>query len=104
MARVGSLENLAQAIVDIKRAIYDLTFTTNFTTFTWTGDIPAGGEQWISNPLAVAPGVVPTSFIVLDGMGTRDISRSNTPWTINTLYVKNNTTTNATGLVIRFFK
>ena len=104
MSKISSTDDLTRITTELRRAFYKMNFADNFQTFTWTGDIAAAAEQWIPNAFA-SQGFLPTGYIVLDGIGSIDISRSaTTPWTIQTIYMKNNTANNATKLVIRFFK
>lgn len=103
MSKISSVANVANVVTELRRALYKISFADNFQTFTWTGDIAAGAEQWIPNGFAIQ-GFLPTGFLVSDGIGTLDISRSTTAWTMQTIYVKNNTASNATKLVIRFFR
>lgn len=101
MSKVGSLETLSLVIRELRRVIYKLTFTDNFMGFTWTGDIGVGSEIFIPNPL----GSVPSGFIVLDGKGTRDITRSSiSAWSTSAVYLYNGTAALAEGVVVRFFK
>jgi hypothetical protein len=86
--RLQSLKgDIAALVKELENGLRKLTPTDNFSGFTTTVTIPATSEARITNQLKS----VPTGYIILEQTsGNNVVSKGDTPWTTNFLYITNN--------------
>jgi hypothetical protein len=78
---------LAQNLREIANILRNLTFSENFTSFEWSGTVPASSEVAIRNELR---GVIPSKRIIVraDTYGCYVVD-GDTSWDANYVYLKN---------------
>ncbi len=94
---------LQNELNSVMRELYiglnSLTFSENFTSYTWQGTLSASEEKKISHPL----GVVPAGYLIFKQIGNAIVDAGTTPWTNKVLYLRNNSGSNSVELTVIIF-
>lgn len=96
LERIQDLISLTRRLAVVLRT---MDFINNFDSFETEISITAGAETRILNALDS----IPTKYIIVDQTGNGLVTRGNTDWNSNNLYLKNNGANDVTIKVI-FFK
>jgi hypothetical protein len=92
---------LAFTIRELRAGLQKLSFKDNFDSFEAILTIPANTEQEIVNQLSS----IPSYFLVLrTNKGGLSVCEGDTLWTLERLYLKNTSATDAASITVRFFK
>ncbi|VVB80742.1 Uncharacterised protein [uncultured archaeon] len=88
---------------DLMVGLFKITFKENFQSFTVQLTILAGTEVGIANQFSLSlPGTIPSGRLITRQKGNAVILDGDTPWTTDTVYLKNPSANDATITVIFF--
>lgn len=96
---IESLKEVSRLVKELAVGLRNLTFTDNFTSFTYSGTIESSGTVLVRNKLNSTN----IRYIVSDNNGDGTINRSTT-WDANYLSFKNNGSVSAEVEIIIFKK
>lgn len=92
---------LAFTIRELRAGLQKLSFRDNFDSFEAVVTIAASTELEIVNQLDS----IPTGFLILRcNKGGLSVCEGDTVWTLERLYLKNTSATDAASITVRFFK
>ena len=96
---VSSFQDANIALRELESALRRLTFTENFESFFWSGEILAGTEVEIAHPFNKIPSgrviLTTTGAIIVDGPS---------PWTNKKVYLANVSSTSDANVTVVFLK
>ena len=92
-------KNVVSIFKDLANGLRKLSFSDNFTSFEITIDIPANTEKKIINKLTTIP-----NYVIIDAKGNALVTRGDTSWDVNSVYLKNHDASNSSTVKAIFFK
>lgn len=96
---LGKLLNLRQLLSELGTGLRRLDFINNFESFEVSTTIAANTEAEIRNQLTNAP-----SYVIINSSGNALVTKGDTAWTSNFVYLKNHDATNSATVTAIFFK
>lgn len=96
---LGPFSTLNQLLKELITGLKRLTFADNMETFEFSGTIAANTEKKIRNPLTSIP-----SYVIINGVGNALVTKGNTNWSTDFVYIKNHDASNSSTVKAIFFK
>lgn len=92
-------KNIVNILKDLANGLRKLTFGDNFDSFEVNATITANTEYKIRNQLTTIP-----NYVIIDAKGNALVTRGDTDWSLNYVYLKNHDSTNSSTVKAIFFK
>ena len=96
---LGTIFELRQLLKELGTGLTKLTFGENFQSFETEVTIAANTETKIRNELTFIP-----NYVIIDAKGGGPVTRGDTTWTTNYVYIKNHDASNEVTVKLIFIK
>lgn len=93
---IEKIREVARLVKELAVGLGDLNFADNFRSFEKDVTIPATSEARIVNELSF----IPTKYIITSQTGDGLVTKGDTAWTDDLLYLKNNGSVSVTLTVV----
>jgi hypothetical protein len=92
---------LAATVRELRVGLQNISFVDNFDSFENVLTIPANTESEILNIL----GGIPSYYLILSAdKGGLSVCKGDSEWTLERIYLKNTSLTDAANITVRFFR
>jgi len=96
---LGTIFDIKQLLKELGTGLSRLTFSDNFESFEVEVEIAANTEEKIRNSLTFIP-----NRVIIDSKGDALVTRGDTAWTTEFVYIKNHDSTNSSTVKLLFLK
>ena len=96
---LGKIPDMRQLIKELTTGLSRLDFLNNFTSFEVEITIDANTEKSIRNELTSVP-----KYVIINTIGNALVTKGDTAWSSNFVYLKNHDSTNSATVKAVFFK